>query len=92
MDFVIKSDNTLNDICTLISESWNLLNDKIDLSNLHQVLPGFQVDGDCLAVSFTALAFDLLVKSINSRFDFVEKIKPFLFSLNKEADKDIFIF
>lgn len=87
-----KSENTFNDIGTLISESWNLLNEKLDFSGLHQDLVGFQVDGDCLAVSFTALAFDNLIKSINSRSEFIEKIKPFLFHLDKQADKDIFIF
>lgn len=87
-----KSENTLDDIGALISDSWNLLNEKLDFSKLHQDFVGFQVDGDCLAVSFVALAFDILCKSINSRAEFVEKIKPFLFHLDKDSDKDIFIF
>lgn len=89
---MIKSEDTLDDIGTLISASWNLLNEKLDFSELHQDFVGFQVDGDCLVVSFAALAFDTLCKSINSRSEFVEKIKPFLFHWDKESDKDIFIF
>lgn len=88
---MIKSD-TLDDICGLVSDSWDLLNEKINLSNLNQDLKGFQIDGDCLAVSFTALAFDYLITSINSRDEFIEKIKPFLFHLDKSSDEDIFIF
>lgn len=89
---MVKSENSLNDIAFLVASSWNLLDEKIDLSNLQKDLSGYQLDGDCLAVSFAAFALDNLCQTISSRSEFVEKIKPFLFRLDKETDKDIFIF
>lgn len=91
-----RTDDTLQDISTVISDSWNILNEKIDLSDIRSWLLSSSrinlLDGDSLVVSYVACALDYFVKNVDTRERFRSLIEPFLFSLTKENDEDIFIF
>lgn len=90
-----RSESTVEDMFQLLTDSWNLLNEKIGLENCVERLQSStrvnQLDGDSLLLSYLALALDKLLKTVDSFEQFKNEIEPYLFHSDKN-DTDIFIF